>query len=145
MIARVFMAALLLHSSPLAAQTATPPPPLDAAERALVSALMLPDREAFRQLLAADAVFDVPVEVRGPDAIVQKWLPFLASPEVRMAPIIETSTTAETGKTGETSGTFAVYGRTTKGMTMTSVGAFSITWRLVEGRWKIERLSRNKS
>ena len=141
MIARVFIAALLLHSSPVVAQTIVPPPPLEAAERALVNALMLPDPETFRQLLAADAVSFVPAEAHGPDAIVLNWLPFLRSSEVRLAPIIESSTTTESGAIGETSGTFTVYGRARHGMSATPAGAFSIVWRLVDGRWKIARLS----
>ena len=142
MIARGFLAALLLCSPPLAAQSTAPRPPLDAAERAFVSALMLPDRDAFRQLLANDAVFFLPVESHGPDTIVEKWRPFLSSPEVRLAPVIDSSTTDDAGTTAQTFGTLSVYGRTSKGMTTTSAGSFAIVWRLDDGRWKIVMLKR---
>jgi ketosteroid isomerase-like protein len=142
-IARVFLAALLMLSTPpLVARTTSASPPIDAAERAFVSALMLPDRDAFRLLLADDAVFFLPVESRGPEAIVQSWRPFLSSPEVRLAPIIERSSTADSGAMAETFGTFSVYGRTSKGMTTTPAGSFSIEWRLDDGRWKIAALKR---
>ncbi len=142
MIARGFIAALLVCSSPLAAQSTAPGPPLDAAERAFVGALMLPDRDAFRELLASDAVFFLPVESRGPDSIVEKWRPFLSGPDVRLAPIIESSTTDDSGTTAQTFGTLSVYGRTSKGMTTTSAGSFAIIWRLDDGRWKIVTLKR---
>ena len=144
MIARFFMAlvaALLLSSASVAAQ-ATALPPLDAAERALVKALMLPDPDAFRQLLASDAVSTLPAEAHGPDAIVEKWRPFLSSAEVRLAPIIESSTTAQSGAMAQTSGTLTIYGRTTNGMRATPAGTFAILWRLVDGEWKIGMLTR---
>ncbi len=140
---RAFVTAvLILQTSALAAQTAPEPPPLGMAERALVNALMLPDRDAFRQLLAADAVVSLPVEAHGPDAIVEKWQPFLQSREVRLSLTIESSATGQSGDTGQTLGTFAIYGRTAKGMSTTPVGAISIGWRLVDGQWKIGTLSR---
>jgi len=139
--ARALVVVLLLSSSSLSAETAVVPP-LQAAERALVNALMVPDRDAFRQLLASDAVFFLPVEARGPDAILEKWRPFLVSPEVRLALTIESSTISDSGDVGQTSGTVGVYGRTSKGMSTTSLGAFSIVWRLVDGQWKVWSLSR---
>ena len=135
-------AVLILCASSLAAQMAPERPPLGMAERALVNALMLPDSDAFRQLLAADAVVSLPVEARGADAIVEKWQPFLKSREVTLALTIESSATAASGDTAETLGTFAIYGRTAKGMSTTQVGAVSIAWRLVDGQWKIGTLSR---
>ena len=116
-------------------------PSLQGAERALVNALAVPDRNAFRQLLANDAVFFLPVEAHGPDAILEKWLPFLLSPETTLVLTVERSSTADSGEMGQTSGTFGIYGRTSKGMTTTPVGAFSMTWRLVDGQWKIATLS----
>ena len=139
MIARFVIAVILLGSSPLTAQMAPAFPPLESAERALVNALLMPDSDAFRQLIADDAVFHLPSEARGPEAIVEKWRPFLSGTDARLALTIENSTTA--GQTGETSGTLAVYARTTNGMSTTHVGGFSIGWRLVEGRWKIGTLS----
>jgi hypothetical protein len=143
-IARFFMAlvaALLLSSASVAAQ-APALPPLDAAERALVKALMLPDPDAFRQLLASDAVSTLPAEAHGPDAIVEKWRPFLSSSEVRLAPIIESSTTAQSGAMAQTSGTLTIYGRTANGMRTTPAGTFAVLWRLVDGEWKIGMLTR---
>lgn len=140
MIARVFLAACFLNASPLAAQTTPMVPPLQTAEVALVRALALPDRDAFRQLLASDAVFYFPVESRGPEAIVGKWLPFLLDPALTLALTIDSSTTAESGEMGQTAGTFAVNGRTNKGMQTTPAGSFSIVWRVVDGRWKIATL-----
>ena len=138
--ARVFLAAFLLNASSLAAQTG-PVSPLDTAETALVRALALPDRDAFRELLAPDAAFSFPVEARGPEAITEKWLPFLLDPAVTLSFTIDTSTTADSGETGQTAGTLAIYGRTNKGMRMTPAGSFSIVWRMVEGQWKIATLS----
>ncbi len=140
-IARLFATAVFfLNASALAAQPASAPP-LQSAERALIEALTAPDREAFRQLLASDAVFFLPVEAHGPDAILDKWSPFLFSRELTLALTIQTSSTADSGEMGQTSGTYGIYGRTSKGMTTTPVGAFSIAWRLVDGRWKIGTLS----
>jgi ketosteroid isomerase-like protein len=140
---RVFFATvILLNAATLAAQSAQETPPLETAERALVNALLRPDAEAFRQLLAADAVFSVPAQVQGADAIVEKWQPFLKGGEVRLSLTIDSSTTAQSGERGQTLGTFAVYGRTLNGMSTTPVGAVSIAWRVIDGRWKIETLSR---
>ncbi len=151
MIARVFITASLLlsnaavvaaqsNSAVVAAQTAVPR--LDTAERALVNALLRPDGEAFKQLLAADAVFLVPTEAHGPEAIVEKWRPFLSGTDARIALTIDSSTTDESGATGHTTGTLAVYARTANGMSTTNAGVFSIGWRLVAGEWKIGALAR---
>jgi ketosteroid isomerase-like protein len=142
-IARFVIAVVLLNSSPLKAQMAPASPPLESAERALVNALLRPDSDAFRQLIAEDAVFLLPSEARGPEAIVEKWRPFLSGTDARMALTIENSTTA--GNTGQTSGSLAVYARTTKGMSTTPVGGFFIDWRLVDGQWKIGSLTRGSS
>jgi ketosteroid isomerase-like protein len=126
---------------PVAAQTAAAPP-LHTAERALVNALMIPDRDAFRQLIAPDAVFSIPSDAQGAEAIVDKWRPFLQNRDVTVALTIETSAIAASGEAGRTSGTLAIYGRTAHGMSMTPAGAFSITWRLVDGQWRIGALTR---
>jgi ketosteroid isomerase-like protein len=138
-IARVFLAALipLLNISTVAAQTR----PLASAESALVRALAVPDRDAFQQLLASDAVFFFPAEARGPEAIVEKWLPFLVDPALTLALTIDSSTTAPSGEMGQTTATFAIYGRTNKGMRTTPAGSVSIVWRVVDGRWMIATLS----
>lgn len=141
MIAFLFVAAMLVNASPLAAQSRPLSPPLTAAEAALVQALALADRDAFRQLLAPDAVSYFPAEAHGPDAITEKWRPFLLDPALTLMVTIETSTTAESGEMGQTTGTFAVRGRTNKGMSTTPAGAFSIEWRRIEGSWKIGTLS----
>ena len=141
MIAFLFVAAMLLNASSLAAQDRPASPPLTAAEGALVRALALADRDAFRQLLAPDAVSYFPAEAHGPDAITEKWLPFLLDPALTLVLTIETSTTAESGEMGQTIGTFSIHGRTTKGMSTTPAGAFSIAWRRIEGSWKIGTLS----
>ena len=142
MITRVLLAALLLNPSVLGAQTASPIPPLEAAEGAFVRALAIPDRDAFRQLLAPDAVFSFPAEARGEEAIIEKWQPFLRDPALTIAVTIDNSTTAQSGEMGQTSGTFAINGRTNKGMRTTPAGGFSIVWRVVQGQWKIVTLSR---
>jgi ketosteroid isomerase-like protein len=141
MTARVFLAALLLNTLPLAGQTRPAAPPLEAAEAAFVKALAVPDRDVFRQLLAPDTVFFFPVEARGPEAIVEKWLPFLLDPALTLALAIDTSTTAQSGEIGQTVATFAIKGRTNAGMRTTPAGSFSIAWRLVDGQWKIRTLS----
>lgn len=141
-IARVFLAALLLNTAIVEAQTTLRDvPPLADAETALVRALAAPDREAFKQLLAPDAMFLFPVEARGPEAIIEKWLPFLLDPSLTLALAIETSTTAKSGELGQTAATFAINGRTNKGMRTTPAGTFSIAWRLADGQWKIATLS----
>jgi ketosteroid isomerase-like protein len=141
-IARVFIAALLFVSHSVVVTAQTESPRLDTAERALVNALMRPDGDAFRQLLASDAVFLVPSEAHGPDAILEQWRPFLSGSDARIALTIESSMIAESGSTGQTTGTLHVWARTNKGMSTTPVGVFSIDWRLVDGRWKIATLVR---
>jgi len=139
--ARVFLAIVLLNASPLMGQTKPAAPSLEAAEAALVKALAIPDRDAFRQFLAPDTVFLFPVEARGPEAIVEKWLPFLLDPALTLALTIETSTTAQSGEIGQTTAAFAIKGRTNTGMRTTPAGSFSIAWRLIDGQWKIGNLS----
>ena len=140
MIARVLLAALFLNASSLAAQTRPAVPPLKAAEGALVAALAAADQNAFRRLLGPDTVFYFPVEARGPEAIVAKWLPFLLDPALTLVLTIDTSTTAESGEMGQSTATFAIKGRTNKGVQTTPAGSFSIVWRVVEGQWKIATL-----
>jgi len=141
--ARAFIAALLVSvPASLYSQSSAAPASLESAERTLVNALMLPDADAFRQLIAADAVFQVPAEARGPEAIVEKWRPFLSSREVTMAMTIEGSSTSESGQEGHTLATLAIYGRTNRGMRTTPLGTFTIAWRIEEGRWKIGTLTR---
>jgi hypothetical protein len=86
-------------------------------------------------------VFFFPVEARGPDAIIEKWLPFLLDPAVTLALMIDSSTTAQSGEMGQTTAAFAINGRTNHGMRTTPVGTFSIAWRLVGGQWKIATVS----
>jgi ketosteroid isomerase-like protein len=138
---RVFLVAFLLNSSSVNGQTAAAGSTLQAAERGLVTALALPDRNAFREFLAPDTVFYFPVEARGPEAITEKWLPFLLDPALTLVVTIDSSTTAQSGEMGQTAATFAIKGRTNKGMQTTPAGRFSIVWRAVAGRWKIATLS----
>lgn len=140
-IGRTVLAVFLMSASSVAAQTSAQVSTLQSAERALVTALAMPDRDAFRQLLAPDAVFYFPVEARGPEAITEKWLPFLLDPALTLVLTIDASTTAHSGDMGQTTATFAIKGRTNKGMQTTPAGSFSIVWRAVEGRWKIATLS----
>jgi hypothetical protein len=86
-------------------------------------------------------VFFFPAEARGPEAIVEKWLPFLVDPALTLALTIDSSTTAPSGEMGQTTATFAIYGRTNKGMRTTPAGSVSIVWRVVDGRWMIATLS----
>ena len=138
----VIAAALLVTNTAVVFAQSTDTPRLEAAERALVNALMRPDGDALRQLLAADSVFLVPSEAHGPDAILERWRPFLSGTDARIALTIESTTIAESGATGQTTGTLHVWARTNKGMSTTPVGVFSIDWRLVDGRWKIATLAR---
>ena len=49
--------------------------------------------------------------------------------------------TAANGDTGTSSGSLTIRGRTDKGIQTLPVGTYSLTWRLVDGRWKIATLS----
>lgn len=140
MLARVFLLVFVLTASSVNAQTPRAST-LESAERALVTVLARPDRDAFRQLLAPDAVFYFPAEARGHEAILASWLPFLLDPALTLVLTIDSSTTADAGDMGQSGARFAIKGRTNKGMETTPAGSFSIVWRVVDGRWKISTLS----
>jgi ketosteroid isomerase-like protein len=121
--------------------TQEPPPSLQEAERAFADALARHDRAAFVAMFAPDAESSLPVEKHGPEAIAAAWLPFLIDPGTTM--LLE-STEVATGTStdvGNTAGTFAVRGRTNMGVQTIPLGTYSIAWRLVDGRWRISRLS----
>jgi ketosteroid isomerase-like protein len=121
--------------------TQEPPPSLQEAERAFADALVRHDRAAFVAMFAPDAESSLPVEKHGPEAIAADWLPFLIDPGTTM--LLETTevTTGTSSDVGNTAGRFAVRGRTNTGVQTIPLGTYSIAWRLVDGRWRISRLS----
>lgn len=121
--------------------TQEPPRSLQEAERVFADALVRHDRAAFVAMFAPDAESSLPVEKHGPEAIAAAWLPFLIDSGTTM--LLETIevTTGTSSDVGNTAGTFAVRGRTNSGVQTIPLGTYSIAWRLVDGRWKISRLS----
>jgi len=118
-----------------------PLPSLREAERAFADALARHDRAAFIAMFAPDAESSLPVEKRGPEAIATAWLPFLIDTGTTM--LLETTEvmTGTSSDVGNTTGTFAVRGRTNTGVETIPLGSYSIAWRLIDGRWRISRLS----
>jgi uncharacterized protein DUF4440 len=117
------------------------PPSLREAERAFADALARHDRAAFVAMFAPEAESSLPVEKHGPEAIATAWLPFLIDPGTTL--LLETTevTMGTSSDVGNTAGTFAVRGRTNMGIQTIPLGTYSIAWLLVDGRWKISRLS----
>jgi ketosteroid isomerase-like protein len=117
------------------------PPSLREAERAFADALVRHDRAAFAAMFTPDAESSLPVEKHGPEAIAAEWLPFLIDTGTTM--LIETTevTAGASSDVGNTAGTFAVRGRTNTGVQTLPLGTYSIAWRLVDGRWRISKLS----
>jgi ketosteroid isomerase-like protein len=111
------------------------------AERTFINALASHDRAAFTAMFADDAESTLPSVTHGPEAIANMWLPFLIDPGTTMILATTSVATAPAGDTGTSSGTFAIRGRTNNGVQTIPAGTYSITWRLVEGHWKIARLS----
>ena len=110
---------------------------LQQAERAFADALANHDRAAFVAMLAPDAESTLPSLTRGPEAIANSWLPFFIDPGTTMLITSTEVVTAAAGDSGSSSGTFAIRGRTASGIQTVPGGTYALTWRLVEGRWKI--------
>ncbi len=125
--------------------TQAPPPSLQEAERAFADALVRHDQAAFVAMFAPDAESSLPVEKHGPEAIANSWLPFLIDPGTTM--LLETTevTMGASSDVGNSVGTLAVRGRTNAGTQTIPLGTYSIAWHMVEGRWRITRLSRSAS
>jgi ketosteroid isomerase-like protein len=121
--------------------TQAPPPSLQEAERAFADALVRHDRAAFVAMFAPDAESSLPVEKHGPEAIAAGWLPFLIDTGTTMLLESTEVTTGTSSDVGNSTGTFAVRGRTNTGVQTIPLGTYSITWRLVDGRWRISKLS----
>ena len=118
-----------------------PPLSLRDADRAFANTLVRHDRAAFAAMFAPDAESSLPVEKHGPEAIASAWLPFLIDPGTTM--LLETTdvTPGTSSDAGSTAGTFAVRGRTNAGVQTIPLGTYAIAWRLIDGRWRISRLS----
>jgi ketosteroid isomerase-like protein len=130
----------LLLFAASATQGPAPSQSLLDADRAFGDALMRHDRAAFVALLAPDAEFSLPSLKRGPEAIANAWLPFLIDPDTTMVFTNTGVTLDESGESGNTTGTFAIRGRTNNGIRTIPAGNYSITWRLVDGHWRIASL-----
>lgn len=115
---------------------------LEDAQRALSEALEQHDRAAFVGLFAPDAQCTLPSAAQGPEAIANLWLPFLIDPGTTLLMTVTTIAPGESADRGTTSGTFAIRGRTAAGTRTIPAGEFSVEWRVVDGHWKIDRLSR---
>lgn len=138
---REYLGALLLACSSLSPmQGQEPSLSLQDAERAFADALMRHDRAAFVALFTPDAECSLPVAKRGPEAIASAWLPFLIDPGTTMVLTSTGAMTAKSGDIGSTTGTFAIRGRTNNGIQTIPAGTYSITWRLVDGHWRISML-----
>ena len=137
------LALLLIVCLPVRAAGGQQPPSasLQEAERAFADALANHDRAAFVAMFAPDAESTLPSISRGPEAIANAWLPFLIDPGTTMILTSTEVVTATGGDTGTSSGTFAIRGRTRNGIQTVPAGTYSLTWRLLDGRWKIATLS----
>ena len=134
-------ALLLILCAPAVAAGQSASPSLQDADRAFAATLASHDRAAFVAMLAPDAESTLPSVVRGPEAIANAWLPFLIDPGTTMIlTSIETVISAG-GSTGTSSGTFAIRGRTANGVQTIPAGTYALTWRLVDGQWKVASIS----
>ena len=112
---------------------------LTAAERTLADALLRHDRAAFVEMFTPDAVATFPTEKHGPEEIANLWIIFLTDPGTTMT--LTPADVSAHGDAGSTFGFLAVRGRTPNGVQTVPFGSYSLTWRAVDGRWKISRLS----
>jgi ketosteroid isomerase-like protein len=133
---------LLIAGLPVAATAGqrAPSGSLSEAAGAFASALADHDRAAFVAMFAGDAESTLPIVTRGPEAIANAWLPFLIDPGTTMLLTTTDVVMTSDGDEGTSSGTMAIRGRTDSGMRTLSAGTYVITWRLVDGRWKIVTL-----
>lgn len=131
---------LLASSSGSALQAQGAPLPLQDAERAFADALMRHDQPAFVALFAPDAESSLPVVKHGPEAIASSWLPFLIDPGTTMVLTSTDVITEASGDIGHSTGAFAIRGRTSGGIQTIPAGTYSITWRIVDGHWRIRTL-----
>lgn len=138
---REYLVAVLAVATFVSHVHAQEPPSLQEAERAFADALARHDRAAFVAMFASDAVSTLPAEKHGPEAIAADWLPFLIDPGTTM--LLETSevTMGTSSDVGNTAGALSLRGRTNRGIQTIPLGTYSIVWRLLDGRWKISRLS----
>jgi ketosteroid isomerase-like protein len=134
---------VLLLSVPVHAGAGQAPAsgPLEDADRAFAAALTQHDRAAFVALLAPDAESTLPTAKRGPEAIANSWLPFLVDPGTTMMLTTTAVVTAPGSGVGTSTGTFAIRGRTATGVQTVPGGTYSLSWRLIDGRWKIAAIS----
>jgi ketosteroid isomerase-like protein len=107
----------------------------------LPRALAHHDRGAFVAMFAPDAESTLPGISLGPEAIANAWLPFLIDPGTTMIVTSTEAVIATAGDTGTSSGTFAIRGRTRNGIETVPAGTYALSWRLLDGRWKIVSLS----
>src|SRR5918993_3157431 len=113
---------------------------LEQAQRAFAASLERHDRAAFEAMFAPDAESSLPSVKHGPVEIANSWLPFLIDPGTTMLLTNSDALVTEPGVSGRTSGTFDIRGRTAGGVRTLPGGTYDITWRIIEGRWKIRRL-----
>ena len=134
----VVLALCLLVGARSANAQSSERPSLKSAEDALIDVLVRHDRPGFEQLLAADAVFMVPVATRGTDAIVRAWLPFLMPNGGTVAMVANEPVVAASGDLGYVTGSMAL--RNPAGAVMQNVEYVAV-WRFAEGHWKVAVLS----
>jgi hypothetical protein len=112
---------------------------LAVAEHALIDALMRHDRAAFQKLLTPDSAFFFPRMSEGPEAIVEAWTPFLSEGGPTLE-IISDGVTVSSATRGSSTGSFAIRGEADEDLRSISAGRLSITWRRVNGGWKVSAL-----
>jgi len=137
------LAAVCVASAAYAQPTTRAVPPVQAvalAEHVLIDALLRHDRAAFQQLLTPDSVFFFPKMVEGPDAIANAWLPFLMEGGPTMVITSNRVALSASPDRGSSTGTFAIRGQTDSGVQTIPAGTLSISWRRINGAWKVSAL-----
>jgi ketosteroid isomerase-like protein len=137
------VAAVFLASAASAQPTTREVPPVQAvalAEHALIDALLRHDRAAFQQLLTPESVFLFPKRTEGPEAIGNAWLPFLIDGGPTMVITSEGVAMSTSPDRGSSTGTFAIRGQTGTGVRTVPAGTLLISWRRINGAWKVSAL-----
>lgn len=112
---------------------------LRAAEIAFARSVAEHDRAAFAATIAEDAIFlGAGGPLRGRDAIVEAWAPFLAEDGPRLEWHPEVAEVEDGGDFGITRGPYTYTGRGPDGEPVTEQGTFTSVWRREgDGSWRV--------